>query len=503
MVAFIPAVDPTRVGRTVGIRVDYQNLRGGAPATLPIRIGVLGQGNDSATYGLTKRQVFSAEEVGEVEGYGSPLYLAVQRLLPTNGDGVGTIPVTVYPLENAAGGTVAVGEIDPTVTTAELAEYQVKVNNILCQKFTVAAGDLEAVILASLKASIDATLGAPIDTGVVVTELPVTAKWKGPSGDDIYIEILGPTDKGITWGITHPTGGTVGPDADDINAALAQVGNIWETFFVSCSNISDDVALDTYQTFAVGRWDPLVKKPCLFFTGNAEQVLATATTVTDARATDYNNVQLPNPGSNDLPMIIAARDIAKIAPWAQADPAFDYGYQQATGLGLAADGDQWTDTQMEFAVTHGSSTVKVIDNVVNLFDTVTMYHPSGDPLPPYRFVVDQVKIWNVIYNLDLRFSVPDWAGGAPMLPNATPATNPNVKKPKMATAIIAAMIDGLSGAGILANPVDAKKTIIADINTENPKRMDIRFTAAIGGNTNITSINYFFGFQFGIPAVVG
>jgi phage tail sheath gpL-like len=152
-------------------------------------------------------------------------------------------------------------------------------------------------------------------------------------------------------------------------------------------------------------------------------------------------------------------------------------------------------------VTSGSSTVVVKDGVVNLLDTVTMYHPAGDPLPPYRFVVDQLKIWNVIYNLDIRFNVPEWAGGAPLLPDATPSSNPNVKKPKMAKAMIAAMIDGLAAAGILANPAEAKKTIVAEISSENPKRIDIRFTAAIAGNTNITSINYFFGFQFGTPAL--
>ena len=313
--------------------------------------------------------------------------------------------------------------------------------------------------------------------------------------------MLGPTDKGITSAITQPTGGTVGPDATEINAALAQVGDIWENLWVNCLNMADTTALDTYQTWGVGRDDPLVKKGCVFFTGLATSNVTTATAGTDARKSDQHNIQLVNPDSNDLPMIIAARQVARIAVRAQGDPAHDYGSLKATGLNTGADGNQWTGTQRDYAVKRGSSTIQVKSGVVNISDVVTMYHPDGEELPPYRYLVDLVKIWNIVYNLNLLFDNEDW-DGAPLAPDDTPTSNPNTKKPKMAKAAVASLIDGLALKTILAEPEAAKATIVAEIDSENPKRINVRFTGALGGNTNIKSINYYFGFYFGTPAVV-
>jgi phage tail sheath gpL-like len=76
------AVDASAVARVVGIETIYKNLRNGSIAILPQRIAVIGQGATSAIFSTTKQQVTSANQAGNLFGYGSPVHLAVKQLLP-------------------------------------------------------------------------------------------------------------------------------------------------------------------------------------------------------------------------------------------------------------------------------------------------------------------------------------------------------------------------------------------------------------------------------------
>ena len=118
------------------------------------------------------------------------------------------------------------------------------------------------------------------------------------------------------------------------------------------------------------------------------------------------------PGSNDLPFVVAARELARVLPVANENPPRDYGSQDASGLTPGTDGEQWDFLERDTAVKAGSSTIEVKDGVINLSDTVTFFHPTGDPTPAFRFVVDIVKLQNIIFNLDLIFATPRVVGCA-------------------------------------------------------------------------------------------
>jgi phage tail sheath gpL-like len=270
---------------------------------------------------------------------------------------------------------------------------------------------------------------------------------------------------------------------------------------LNCLDIADTTALDAYQTFGDGRWGALVRKPLVVFTGNTATTVTAATTVSDARKTDRVNSQLVAPGSDELPLVVAARQLARIAKVANNNPPQDYGSQAATGLEPGADGDQWTYADRDSAVKKGSSTVEVKDGVVNISDVVTFYHPSGDPIPAYRYVVDIVKLQNIIFNLDLIFAVPEW-DGAPLIPDDQPTVNRSAKKPKAAIAAVCAMLDSLGLNAIISAPETAKENTFAAINEQNPKRLDVATTVQLSGNTNIISVDLNFGFYFGQATVV-
>jgi len=87
-------VSATVVARTVGIDTAFKNLNPNAALLLPQRVALIGQGTTAAVYATTPLIVTSAATVGSTYGFGSPLHLAALQLLPQNGDGLGTIPLT-------------------------------------------------------------------------------------------------------------------------------------------------------------------------------------------------------------------------------------------------------------------------------------------------------------------------------------------------------------------------------------------------------------------------
>ena len=493
------AVDPSAVARVVGIKTAFRNLQGGGVTILPQRIAVIGQGASASAYSTDKRTLVSAADAGETYGFGSPIHLAALQLLPVNGDGVGTIPVTVYPLEDAVGATTAAGSITPAGAQTESAAYVVSVNNILSQQFVIAVGDTVADITAKITQAINAVVAMPVIATDNTTDVGLAAKWAGASGNDIDVQVLGSLTAGTTFGVVQPTGGAGNPTVDD---ALAAIGGVWETMVLNCLDIADTTALNAYQTWGEGRWGPLVRKPAIVFTGTTEADVATAIAIPDARKTDRINSQLVSPGSTDLPLVVAARQLARIAAIANNNPPRDYGSQQATGLTPGGEGDQWNYLERDLAVKGGSSTVEVRDGVVNLGDIITFYHPTGETVPGYRYVVDVVKLQNILFNLDLIFATPDW-DGAPLIPDDQPTANRDAKKPKTARAAIAVLLDNLGLQAIISDPATAKDSIQTGINAQNPKRLDVAFTVQLSGNTNIVSIDLDFGFFFGVQPIVG
>jgi len=498
--AISTAVDASAVARVVGIKTAFQDFRGGTALILPQQIAVIGQGNTAATYVTTKAQHTSALSVANAYGYGSPLHLAALQMFPVNGDGVGTIPVTFYPLVDDGAGVAATGTITPSAPATGAASFRVRVNNILSEPFVVASGDTVAVMTAAITAAIAATLDLPLTAADGTTTVNLTSKWKGTSANDLVVEVVATStdNSGITFAVSQPAGGLVNPS---ISAALAQVGDVWETLVLNCLDIADTTTLDSYSAFGEGRWGALVRKPLVVFTGNTATTVAAATTVSDVRTTDRTNAQLVAPGSNDLPFVVAGRQLARIAVVANNNPPQDYGSQAATGLTPGTDGEQWLYADRDLAVKAGSSTIEVKDGVINLSDTVTFYHPAGDPLPAYRFVVDIIKLQNIIFNLDLIFATSEW-DGAPLIPDNQPTANRTAKKPKLAKAAVAAVLDSLGLNAIISDPETAKANILAEINAVNPKRLDMVVPVQLSGNTNIISVDLNFGFYFGAQTVV-
>lgn len=590
------SIDASAVARVLGIETTFEDMRAGGVLFLPQHIAVIAQGSSDSVYSLAKFRATSAGAVGARIGYGSPMHKIARQLFPANGDGVGTIPVTFFPLEDDDSGAPSEGKIVPSGTQTLAAQYRVSIAGVLSRLFVIAAGATVQARCISMHDAINAILEMPVNATytygtvtsapgggnvgngtvtvlsapgnpipgdyvltcitevanggvfslvdpngdlvaddiamtpgvggatvitegglqftltdgtedfdeddtftitVPVTEVLLTSKWAGESANDIIVSVEG-EDLGTTFAITQPVGGLVNPD---VTAALGLMGNVWYTMVINGLNIEDTTALDALQSVGEGRWGQLVRKPFVAFTGVTDADVDDATAICDARPTDRINAQLTAPGSVNLPCVVAARQVARIAKVANNNPPTDYGSQRATGLTPGDDGVQWDYAMRDQAVKAGSSTIEVKNSVVCVSDVVTFYHPTGEEPPPYRHVCDIVKLQNIIFNIDLIFNRPEW-DGAPLIPDDQPTVNPNARKPKTARAEVSALLDSLGLQAIISDPKTAKKNTRASINSQNPKRLDLRVPVQVSGNSNIISVDLLFGFFFGTAAQV-
>jgi phage tail sheath gpL-like len=484
------SIDQLAESRLVGFTPEYKDYSSGAVRFLPMRIAIVGQGNSASSYALTKKQISSAAQAAALYGYGSPIHLASLMLFPRDGDGVGSIPVTVYPLEDDSSAVAAGGNITAAGTQVGTAVYRVKFSNIYVD-VVIPDGTTAQDAMVLIRTAILSNLNMPVipaapNAGIMT----FSAKWAGASGNDIYCEIEG-TISGITYTITQATGGLVNPD---ITSALELIGPVWEVLIVNCLNYTDQDALDVFQSYGETRWQALENKPFISFCGTADNRV-TRTVVTNARKDDYINSLQSTPGCRNLPCQIAARTVARIAVTAQSNPPQNY-KELLTGLTAGDDSLQEDWVERDLAIKSGSSTTILTNGNIEMNDTMTMYNMEGEE-PAYKnYVVDLIKDMNVIYNCGLIFRSPEWKG-APLIPDGQPSINPTSKKPSDAKTALINLAVNLGLESIISDVEFSKKNITAAIDGTNPKRLNWGFPVKRSGNTEIIDGTIYFGFYFG------
>ena len=473
----------------VGIDTRYQNFNVGAVSLLQQRIAIIAQGSDAATYATDKFEITSSLEVAEKMGFGSPAHLAAKQIFPDFGEGALGAGVTVYPLPNESGGTASSADITPTGTQTTSAQYVVRVGGIESKAFSALKDDTPTELIPKMITAINGELDMPVIATDGTDKVTLTAKHKGTTGDDLVVELLG-APQGITFAVGTMSGGL---DDPDIDAALAQVGNVWETMVV---NQLGTVAHDKLSAFGEGRWGQLVRKPLFALYGSNETDESVLKTYADARKLDRVNAVIPCPGSPSAPWIIAARAAARIAKQANEDPATEYRGMTLDTVVNGKDGEQWNYDQRDLAWKAGVSSTVIEEGAIKLDNTLTFYHPDGKVDPEYGKVIYLVKLQNIIYNEDLIFNQPEWKK-APLIPDFQVSSNPNARKPSDAVAALNVLTDNLAAKAIISDPDFTKKSTTAAIDGSNPNRVNTNHPVKLSGNWDIHSLDLLFGFYLG------
>lgn len=585
-------IDEATIARVVGITTRYKPRRGGRANLLPQRILVIAQGDSDVVYSTDKVTGLTPAEVGQTFGFGSPAHLIYRKLYPTTGGGVGSIPVSLIPLQDHSGGQAAKGEISVTGARTANGTHRVRVSGIRSEPFVIRAGATTEEVYAAMGQAIQAVLHMPVRvlydygapsatpdggntgdgtvTAVSVTGAPLPgkynlvcieavtdggkfaltgpngeviaddlnlnagagqstqfdvgglqftitdgatdfaegdaielevpcnaieleAKWKGDSGNDLRIAIEG-DPLGLTFAITQPTGGLLNPS---IEPALAKIGDVWETLVINALGIRDTDALDALLEEGIRRWGTTVKKPFVAFVGQTSPAVQEATAISSQRSNDLVNAQIPAPGSEELPFVVAARGVARIAVVANENPPLPYAGQKLDGIAPGALSVQWDHETRDRALRGGCSTVELVNDTLELSQVVTFYAPPGETPPGFRFVRDIVKLQNILFNLGLIFEGDAWKPSV-LIPDDQDSTNPRARRPRNAVTDIRAMIDLLALEAIIADPETAKEGVSATISSSNPNVLLVDLSdALLSSAADVVGIDLQFGFYVG------
>jgi phage tail sheath gpL-like len=243
---------------------------------------------------------------------------------------------------------------------------------------------------------INGTLEMPVIAGTAEDgDLPLTAKWAGSGGNEIVIRVKTEA-AGVTLGVTAMAGGAVDPD---IEPALSAIGQVWETFIMDCLPWKNAARLDQYQAFCEGRWSELEKKPCMVAHGSTDNY-ATRTAVTDQRKNDYANFLIQSTGSPEPSFVVAAKGLTGIMNTANSNPPMGY-KTPLSGLEAGTDAAQENYQTRNNAFAKGASTNIKSGSSAELSDVISFYHPDGEAIPSRRYVVDLVKLQNIVFNVRL------------------------------------------------------------------------------------------------------
>jgi phage tail sheath gpL-like len=484
-------VSPSAISRVTGVEVSYRNFNTGAAQMLPQRVVIIGVGNDNAVYDGKKREVFSASDVGAMYGYGSPLHLSARQLLPSTGPAA-EFPVSIIGLQKATNAVASEGSITVAGTATGNGSGKIHIGGITAEFVFPKAGTPSA-IAGIIKNAINGVLEMPAIAGTIAAAaIPLTAKWAGALGNRITIEIEG-NFPGVTFNITNFADGALDPD---VTPALEKIGIVWETQILNTFDYTDTSRLDKYQEFAEGRGGVLEKKP-LYIAHGCVDDLETRTAITDLRVNDASNYLIVSVGSRELPFVIAAKGLINdIATTANKNPAQNY-KGKLTGLHCGADDIQEDYNKRNSSITKGSSNNIKNGNVAELNDIVTFYHPQNEgKYPSKRYLVDLVKLQNVVFNVRLIMEADDLKG-APLVSDSTVTDNPAAVTPKAIKTRFFNLADSLARNAIIQEPEFTKRTMSVAIDSENPKRVNVVFPVKLSGNVEVSSTDIYFGFYLG------
>jgi len=194
-----------------------------------------------------------------------------------------------------------------------------------------------------------------------------------------------------------------------------------------------------------------------------------------------------------LPFVIAARGlVSDIMINANSNPPLGY-KGKLTGLAAGADEDQENYQTRNNAVTKGASTNLKTGSVAELNDIVTFYHPENEMIPSKRYVVDLVKLQNVVFNVRMIMES-DEKKGAPLVSDNTVTTNPKAIQPKTVKTELMNLADSLARAAIIQEPVFTKEKLSVKIDSTNPKRLNVQYPVKLSGNVEVISADIYFGF---------
>lgn len=501
------AVGSERVSRVVGYKIVKGDFRNTTP-NLPQRIAIIGEANtaNQTSISLDYYNITSAQEAGELFGYGSPIHMAMRILRPVSGDGVGGIPTVVYPQLEVAAASEREFEIEVTGTVTENTSHTLVVagREVLdggSYGFTVLTTDTVNTIADRIADAVNNVLGCPFvavsDTGTVT----LTTKWKGATTNGLSLSVnTKGNDAGVAYAVSQVTAGAGTPA---VTNSLNLFGEEWNTVVVNTYGLVDTVMdeLEAYNgipdpTSPTGRYEGVIMKPFIALSGS---VADDDNTLTDVRKDQVTIATCPAWFSPAHPLEAAANMARLFARLAQDNPHLDVAGLSYPDMPVPASnvdlGLMGNYNGRDTLVKQGMSTATIESGKYKIQDFVTTYHPTGELPPQFRYSRNLMLDFNVRFGYYVleQINVVDHV----IANNDDEVTATKVIKPKQWKAIVGNYADDLARRALIVNADFMRESIDVGISTVNPDRLETTFRYKRSGVARISATTAEAGFNFG------
>lgn len=508
-------LDISAIASATSVTVKQKNQQNAANLR-PEVIVCIGQKQTGST-AKTKELVLasgSADDIGTIYGFGSPLHRMARKLFPKAGNGskVETYFIAVDEPNNsvaevktltitAANGILksfnaylvlndlifeAAADVVGKIATAFHNNPAKDVRGIDLNSyektgipFTFTKGMTVEGCAKALKETLEEYLELPFtvelaqttDETPTVTGVKLTAKWKG--SDSVFdIAIVGedgnPIDSsvyGCSFAIARTTESAgVGTLGDDVLGLMNEELGVTRVI----SQYANSTVLDALkEKFEAWRTDGLIAQYVTCYsaiqapesstvagTWDVASLISTGT----ARRDDAINVQIVG-------------DIGNLRPltYAESDRLLKAGY---------------------------SNIVRKSDGSYKIMDLASFYHPVGKTNPLFRFDRDITAVGNIAYDLMATFRDSDEWKSVILIGASDITNNPAARTLDDVKAAVNTRIALLGQAGFIANYSEAQKETEVEIDSNNPNRVNINPKFDLTGVGRIFDIVNFIGFNF-------
>ena len=498
------AVNFDYLSRILGYKIKKgQSQQAGK--NLPMRIAILAEANEANQNDLSTDpvEVTSAKKAGQLFGYGSPIHMIMRILKPVSSDGVGAIPIIVYPQAKAGGATQKTLEIEVTGTANANGTHTIKIGGRtgvdgVSYDVNIEEGDTQAEICGKIADAVNAVLGAPVIATEDDYSVTLTSKWAGLTANGLTVEVLtNGKDLGLTYVVNA---GAAGSGTPSVAAALAKFQNNWNTLVVNSYGLVTSVlnALENFNGIAdpenpTGRYGAVVFKPLVAISGDVSD---DPSAITDPREEQMTIAVAVAPASPGFHFEAAANYTYLQAIQAQSAPSGGIGGQFLPDMPVPTEiGTMAVYQNRNDIMGKGSSTVDLVGERYQIQDFITTYHPEGEVPPSYRYVRDIIADWNFAYRmmqLQMLYVIDHV-----ICRDDETVTAPKVVKPKTWKQNLFSMIDDAVSDALITDGDFSKDSIEVNIGTTNPNRLETFLRYKRTGIASVVSTDVEAQFNFG------
>ena len=501
------AVGLELLSRIVGYKItkgDFSNIT----PNLPMRVAILGEANNAnqATLDTDGQEVTTAQQAGELYGFGSPIYHMMRILRPQSGGGIGGIPTIVYAQDEASGATSKILDVTAVGTATANGTHTLKISGRQGMDgqfydINIEVGDGAAEIAAKIEDAINNVLGCPVIASSDPYKATLETKWRGLTANQTNVEVLtNDQDLGVTYVVSAVQAGSATPS---VQGALDQFENDWVTIVVNGYSGSASSVQDALVTFngkpdpsnPSGRYAAIIFKPFIAISGTTEENPPIAYSF-PANQDEVTVAFAPAPLSLGYDFEAAANMTALFARKEQDTPHLDVGGQSYPDMPTPNSiGYMAQYVNRDALVKKGCSTVDLVAGKYVVQDFVTTYNPLGEIPAQFRYCRNLALDWNVRFGYYLleQTNVVDHV----IANDNDIVTASKVIKPKRWRSVLNTYAENLALRGLIAEPSFMQASLTINISTVNPDRLETFFRYKRTGVVRIASTTAEAGFNFG------